>query len=56
MSNPTVRKEGTVIDVHFEENLKITGTSTFLEINSSQILDDIDQRFSMFDTFEFFFR
>ena len=42
--------------VYSEENLKITGTSTFLEINSSQILDDIGQRFSMFDTFEFFFR
>ena len=42
--------------IYSEENLKITGTSTFLEINSSQILDDIGQRFSMFDTFEFFFR
>ena len=42
--------------IYSEENLKITGTSTFLEINSSQILDDIGQKFSMFNTFEFFFR
>ena len=42
--------------IYAEENLKIIGKSTFLEINSSQIFDDIGQRFSMFDTFEFFFR